>query len=271
MEAILGPRAATVNRRLEIPVLVSALAVLPLLLIELIVPEGWLHPAAVIINWAIWTAFAVEFILLISLTEHRRAYIQKAWLHLSVIPFAFPLLPYLASNTNLEGVVRTLRFIVLVVVFVHSCWALYKLLVHIFFDLLAVARHPWIFLFGPLLRKRGLGLVVLLFCGLAVASALLHAVFEDHSPADGLWWALVTLTTVGYGDIAPVTLWGRITGAGLMLVGIGVLAFTTANVAAFFVEGDYKKELHQEVQSINERLDRIEALLASQTQPESED
>ena len=127
------------------------------------------------------------------------------------------------------------------------------------------------FLLGPLLRKRGLGLVVLLFGGLAVASGLLHAFFEKHSVIEGLWWSLVTLTTVGYGDIAPVTLGGRITGAALMLSGIAVLAFTTANVAAFFVEGDYEKDLHREVQSINERLDRIETLLASRTPPASED
>ena len=209
--------------------------------------------------------------MLTSFTKHRLVYIRKAWLHLSVIPFAFPLLPSIFSATDLEAVVRTLRFIVLLVVFVHGCWALYQLLVHVFFDLLAVARHPWIFLFGPLLRRRGLGLVVLVFWSLALLAGLLHAVFEDRSPGEGLWWALVTLTTVGYGDITPVTLAGRITGAALMLSGIAVLGFITANVAAYFVEGDYKKELHAEVQSVNERLDRIEALLASQTPSDQED
>ena len=142
LEAVLGPRAAAVNRRLEFPVLFSALLVLPLFLIELIVPQGWSHPAAVMISWVIWTAFALEFILLISLTEHRLAYIRKDWLHLSVIPFAFPLLPHIFSDTDLEGVVRTLRFILLVAVLAHSCWVLYQLLVHVFFDLLAIARHP---------------------------------------------------------------------------------------------------------------------------------
>ena len=271
LEAVLGPRAAAVNRRLEFPVLFSALLVLPLFLIELIVPQGWSHPAAVIINWVIWTAFALEFTLLISLTEHRLAYIRKDWLHTAVIPFAFPLVPHIFSDTDLEGVVRTLRFILLLAVLAHSCWVLYQLLVHTFFDLLAIARHPWLFLLGPLLRKRGLGIVVLLFGGLAVASGLLHAFFEKHSVIEGLWWSLVTLTTVGYGDISPVTLGGRITGAALMLSGIGVLAFTTANIAAFFVEGDYEKDLHREVQSVNERLDRIEALLISRIPPASED
>lgn len=177
MEAILGPRAAVVNRRLEMPVLVSALAVLPLLVVELVVQESWLHQVAVIINSVIWAAFALEFTLLISLTEHRLAYVRRAWLHLSVIPFAFPLLPYLLSGTSLEAVFRTLRFVVLVAVFVHSCRTLYEVLAHMFFDLLAVARHPWLFIFGPLVRRRGLGLVVLVFWMLAMLAGLLHSFF----------------------------------------------------------------------------------------------
>lgn len=274
MEEELGPRASAVNRRLEVPVLLTALAVFPMFLLELTTTDGWPVAAAVVINWLIWVAFTVEFVLLFSLTHHRAAYLRRAWLHLSVIPFAFPLLIDVFSGSGLEGVFRILRFIVLVVVFVRSCVTLFRLMKHLFFDLLAAVRHPRAFVLRPLLRVPGLGLVILLFCGLAVVAGFIHSVFEDRHPIEGMWWALVTLTTVGYGDITPVTLGGRITGAVLMLSGIGVLAFTTASVAAFFVEGDYKKELHEEVQSVNqrldstnERLDRIEELLLSRMSP----
>lgn len=274
MEEELGPRAAAVNRRLEIPVLLTALAVFPMFLLELAASDGWPVAAAAVVNWLIWAAFTVEFVLLFSLTHHRAAYLRRAWLHLSVIPFAFPMLMDVSSGSGLEGVFRFLRFVVLVVVFVHSCMTLFRLMKHLFFDLLAVVRHPRTFVLRPLLRMRGLGLVVLVFCGLAVVAGLIHSVFEERHPIDGMWWALVTLTTVGYGDITPVTVGGRITGAVLMLSGIGVLAFTTASVAAFFVEGDHKEELHEEVQSVNqrldatnERLDRIEELLSSGMSP----
>jgi len=105
---------------------------------------------------------------------------------------------------------------------------------------------------------------MLMFCGFAVIMGLLHSAFEGHHPVEGLWWALVTLTTVGYGDISSVTAGGRITGALLMIAGIGTLAFITANVAAYFVEGDYKKELREEIQSLHRRLDHLEELLSSQ-------
>ena len=262
LDAVLSPRAAAANRWLELPLLVSALAVAPMFIIELVATGGW-TTGAVIINWFIWAAFTTEFAVLFGLTEHRRAYLRKAWLHLLVIPFAFPLLADLSSNPTLQTTLRGLRFLVLLAVLIQSGITLYRVLKHSFFDLVAVASHPWIFFLGPLLRSKGLGLVAVVFLVVAVTAGLLHALFEDRHPLEGMWWALVTLTTVGYGDITPVTVGGRITAAMLMLSGIGILSFTTATVAAYFVEGDYREELHSEVRSINRRLDRIEELLAS--------
>ena len=53
---------------------------------------------------------------------------------------------------------------------------------------------------------------------------------------DALWWALVTVATVGYGDFYPVTTEGRAVAVGLMLFGIGVLGVVTAGFASWLVE-----------------------------------
>lgn len=55
---------------------------------------------------------------------------------------------------------------------------------------------------------------------------------------DALWWSAATVTTVGYGDIAPVTVAGRIAGVVTMIVGISTFAVITARVAAFLVVDD---------------------------------
>ncbi len=53
---------------------------------------------------------------------------------------------------------------------------------------------------------------------------------------DAIWWAFVTITTVGYGDLFPVTTAGRLVAAGLMVAGIALLGSVTATFASWFVE-----------------------------------
>ena len=87
-----------------------------------------------------------------------------------------------------------------------------------------------------LLRLMGviLGLVLLGAAGLTY--------FEERPFDDAVWWAIVTLTTVGFGDIAPVTLGGRLIGIVLMFFGIGVLGMFTATIAGVFVENRLRRE-----------------------------
>lgn len=59
-----------------------------------------------------------------------------------------------------------------------------------------------------------------------------------HTFGDSLWWTLVTMTTVGYGDIVPTTTAGRIFGVFLMFAGIGALGVSTAAIAAYFIRFD---------------------------------
>ena len=56
---------------------------------------------------------------------------------------------------------------------------------------------------------------------------------------DALWWSIVTMTTVGYGDISPETTGGRIVGFIVMLMGIGFLGLLTATIASAFIEKNY--------------------------------
>ena len=68
------------------------------------------------------------------------------------------------------------------------------------------------------------------------------AYFEGRSLPDALWWSVVTLTTVGFGDISPVSFGGRLIGVVLMFFGIGVLGMFTATIAGAFVEQRMRKD-----------------------------
>lgn len=96
-----------------------------------------------------------------------------------------------------------------------------------------------------------------------------------HTFGDALWWALSTVTTVGYGDKFPVTGQGRLIAAAVMLTGIAVLGVVTAAVAGWFVEnlrtieseeaaGVVRTErLEDRLSEVLQRLARVEALLGS--------
>ncbi len=111
--------------------------------------------------------------------------------------------------------------------------------------------------------------MLLAVLGIIVICSVLELVFEQHAPGanirnfgDALWWAVVTVTTVGYGDTYPVTAGGRGVAVVLMLVGIGLIGTLTATVASYFVE----EQADKEKVDLTQRLDRIEAMLAQALQ-----
>ena len=78
-----------------------------------------------------------------------------------------------------------------------------------------------------------------------------------QTAGDAMWWSLTTMTTVGYGDLVPVTTWGRLVGAILMLGGIGLFGVFTAVVASWFLE-PVEREQEIELAALREQLTRIE-------------
>ena len=84
---------------------------------------------------------------------------------------------------------------------------------------------------------------------------------DVQSYSDGLWWALVTITTVGYGDITPLTNLGRIIASSLMIMGIGFIATITAAVSSYFISSFNDKELT--INELGDKLDKLEEEIKS--------
>ena len=77
---------------------------------------------------------------------------------------------------------------------------------------------------------------------------------------DALWWSAVTATTIGYGDVYPVTASGRIVAFGLMLVGISMIGVVTASIAAWFVgrnEEAAEDEVVSEIRALRDQVARL--------------
>lgn len=106
----------------------------------------------------------------------------------------------------------------------------------------------------------GTSLAIAAVCGL-----LMRVVDEQDfpNPGSGLWWAIQTVTTVGYGDHVPTTVAGKLMATLVMVTGIGLISVLTASISAAFVESARRRrgEGRVTLDEIAERLDRIERQL----------
>jgi voltage-gated potassium channel len=216
----------------------AALLSVPLTIVEV---EGQNGTAFLVADWVLWSVFAGEYALALALAENRRRFFRSAWLSLLVVAISFPLLPALFGMVRLARLARLLRLIRLLAFGARLVTALKETT-----------------------GRRGFVYVCTLFILLVVMAGAIMSLVEPQTVKgnmwDGMWWAVVTATTVGYGDISPVTAGGRLVALALMLFGIGLTATLAASVAAYFVKQDNGGDLDDVIA----RLDRVERLLLNQ-------
>jgi voltage-gated potassium channel Kch len=125
----------------------------------------------------------------------------------------------------------------------------------------------------PLTPRRAALTIASVTLVVTVASGILIRFLDESNFPNiwlGLWWAVQTVTTVGYGDVTPSTAAGRIVASLVMLVGIGFLTVTTAAITATLIEsarrrwsGPSESRVEAKVDDLSVRLDQLEALLRS--------
>jgi voltage-gated potassium channel len=224
-----------VHTPFEPVVLAATLALIPVLIIEADTKsESW-NQFADVANWVIWAVFAIEFAAVLIVAPRKMAALRAHWLDAAIVILTVPLLSEALAVLRLARFVRLARFAVIVARALQAERRLTS---------------------GDSLRVA----VLLTVTGIIVAGAAQHAFSagEYASLWDGIWWAVVTVTTVGYGDLYPTTVQGRLIGMLLMFSGIGFLSLLTAAIASRFV----KQERSEERDEVMEALHRIEAEIA---------
>lgn len=227
------------ERFTEIPMLVLSLVMLPLLLVPWILDlSGSIRDAFFVIDWMIWAMFALELGVKTYLAPARIIYLRRHWfdLCLVVLPFLRPL--RVIRSARAIRVLRATRAMIFAVRSVHSV--------------------------KEILTEHGLQYVLLIGFLLVIGSAGVMTLFEQGGDGsikdfdDGLWWAVTTITTVGYGDKFPVTPEGKGVAVLLMLVGISLFSLLTANMAAFLVKPKESANVAS-LDDVLEQLRRLEA------------
>jgi voltage-gated potassium channel len=112
----------------------------------------------------------------------------------------------------------------------------------------------------PTARRAGQLIAATTVVVAVVGGLLMRVLDRDEFPTvgSGLWWALQTVTTVGYGDHVPANGGGKVLAGVVMVTGIGFLSVVTASISAAFVESARRRRGDD---GVAERLDRIERAL----------
>ena len=103
-------------------------------------------------------------------------------------------------------------------------------------------------------------LLVLAVVAIWVACSLTYAVLEDTGPIEGLWWGIVTGSTVGYGDFYPETVAGRAVGAVLIVSMLVLVPIAIGHVIANLVFDKESLAVAAVLEDVHERMDRLEHL-----------
>jgi voltage-gated potassium channel len=205
------------------------------------------HELARVADWLVWAAFLLETAVLSAKVQDKRSYLLGNWLNLIIIIGGFP---WFWEFAPLLGLLRSFRLILVVALLVRMSKSARKLL----------AQH-----------KLGTTL------GVALAAMVLSGIIMSRidpsigSVWDGMWWAWVTMATVGYGDVVPHTGAGRLFGALVILFGVVLISLLTANLSAFFIGSDVEKieseerETDRLLKDMSARLEHIERLLEEQS------
>jgi voltage-gated potassium channel len=228
-------RSEAVQAKFEWPVIIAAVMTIPLVLIqESDLAQPW-PTVGTVLNWVTWLVFAAEVVVMLAIVPSRRTWLRMHMLDVAVTVLTPPFAPAAWQAGRLYRVLRLMRLL--------RIFSLRRLLS---LDGLKVAALTAVLTVG-------LG-------GVIVASVETSAQ-EPWTAWDGIWWAVTTVTTVGYGGLEPHTDSGRIIASVIMLVGIGFVALLTAFIADRFIAGQEAKEdqILAELREIRAKLERLEA------------
>lgn len=216
--------------RTSTALLIIAIGSLPFLLLEIIRDRLVRSDRLLVdvINVIVLVVFAVNYAVEVRLAKNRWSYVRREWTSaLIVIAQALVFVPGLAG----VGALRALRGVRLA----RVVFATVRVLA-----IAGAARQQ-----GREQLRREAGNVALGVAGLTwLSSAVAFTIAEDvgdgrrvESFFDAMWWSSATITTVGYGDVFPVTTAGRLVGMVTMFVGISAFAVVTAKIAEWLVKG----------------------------------
>lgn len=208
-------------------------------------------PFEIFTHWFIWSIFVIELLVMLFLVRNKKYYLKTNWLNQVIIVFTFPILMQYLPFFSIFWLARALVFFRVI----FSWWDRQK----------------------AFIEKNHLYYTLIVFASICVIGGALMSLFDPgiKDPFTGIWWAVQTITTVGYGDVVPKSVLGRCFAAIIMLMGVALITILTANFSAYLLEKKEKafedkqesesEEISHQLAEISLRLEMIEKLLKKKT------
>jgi voltage-gated potassium channel len=220
----------------------------PALILEDRAQSALVRDLAIGVNWFVWLAFCAEYVGKLAFAPSRREYVKGAWFDLVIIVLSPPfLVPRALQGTRAVRAMRALRLLRFVRAVAVAAIGLKEA--------------------AEAFQHKRFHYVLLTTVVVIVLGAVGIFVVEQgqnnsiHSVGDALWWAIVTTTTVGYGDVSPVTTEGRLIAVLLMFVGIGFIGMFTATITSLFLgsgkSAGAETEIEVRLAQIERKLDTL--------------
>jgi voltage-gated potassium channel len=242
-------RFERIERATDVPMGVLALVLVPALILEARAQSAGVRHIAAALNWIVWLAFCAEFLGKLTFAPSRRMFVRRSWFDLLIIFLSPPfLVPDAWQGVRAVRAVRLLRLLRFVRAVAVAMIGLKEV--------------------GEALRHKKFHYVALLTVVVVSVGAVAIFVVEGGenksitSLGDAFWWAIVTVTTVGYGDVSPITTEGRLIAVMLMVLGVGFIGVFTATITSFFLDAERATEQSSQIE---DRLARIEEKLDALT------
>ncbi|HFI2691846.1 TPA: potassium channel family protein [Streptococcus suis] len=207
-----------------------------LIVLELIDPGLANSRGYNILDWLLWFTFVVDYILNLYFSEDRVEFIQGHVLELiAIIPF-----DSVFSFLRLGRLARLFRLVKVARIF-------------------ALSNRFWDTL-NKLMHTNSLSKVLLLNVSAVLTASVLLSAIEGKSFFDAVWWSIVTMTTVGYGDIVPQDTISKVIAILLMLVGISTFGMVTSTITRFFSETERETKLDALIAKVDEQTELLRQL-----------
>lgn len=224
----MDPRSEHWERRFEIPVVIAALATIPLLVFERVHLSATGATLVRIGDWLVWAVFALEIVIRLAVAPSRPAWARSHPLEVAIVVLTVPIIPAALQALRVLRLLRLLRLV----------------------RLAPLSRR--LFSLSGLRYASFLALLTMLAGGTAYADV------EKVSLGQGIYWALSTMTTNS--NLAPRTSQGKVVSALIMILGVAFFAMITGAIAQRFLAGEVA-EIEEEMGEVEQEMGEVEELV----------